>query len=506
MIGKVIRSKYILALIFFLGFLVRLYGFDNPVADWHSWRQADTSSVSRNFVNKGFDLLHPTYQDLSNVPSGIDNPKGYRFVEFPIYNALQAGAYSLFGIFSLEEWGRLITIASSLFSAWFLYALVKKYADRTAALFTLFFYLFLPFNIYFSRTILPDPNMVTMILAAIYFFDLWIEENAKRKTSSFAKASADKQNAKLQFKAKNHLFFCLATLFAALALLLKPFAAFFLLPIVYLAWAEYGKSIFKKWELYVFAVLTILPLLLWRVWMAQYPEGIPASNWLFNANSIRFKGSFFYWLFADRIGRLILGYWGIALLVIGILVNSSKAHLKKHGLFFYSFILSTLLYLTIVAAGNVQHDYYQIPIIPSLVIFLGLGARLLLFPPEEYINKYVGRGMLLLCTVFTLVFGWFFVRDFFNINNPAIIEAGKVVAEKTPTDAKVIALYDGDTSFLYQTQRSGWASYQDDLPVMIEKGAEYLVMVNPPERDIKSLGSQYEIIAQSPTYLLIKLK
>ena len=95
-----------LILIFLLGFVVRLYRFNGPVADWHSWRQADTSSVSRNFVNKGFDLLHPTYQDLSNVPSGLDNPNGYRFVEFPIYNVLQAGGYEIFPKLTLEEWGR----------------------------------------------------------------------------------------------------------------------------------------------------------------------------------------------------------------------------------------------------------------------------------------------------------------------------------------------------------------------------------------------------------------
>src|SRR2546430_13899902 len=95
-------------------FIVRLHGFNNPVADWHSWRQADTSAVSRNFIKYGFDLLHPRYDDLSNVASGKDNPQGYRFVEFPIYNFAQAGFFKLFGIFTLEEWGRLVSIFSSL--------------------------------------------------------------------------------------------------------------------------------------------------------------------------------------------------------------------------------------------------------------------------------------------------------------------------------------------------------------------------------------------------------
>ncbi len=82
-------KKIWLLLIVILAFSVRLYCIDFPLADWHSWRQADTSAVSRNFVKSGFDILHPQFDDLSNVPSGKENPQGYRFVEFPFYNILQ---------------------------------------------------------------------------------------------------------------------------------------------------------------------------------------------------------------------------------------------------------------------------------------------------------------------------------------------------------------------------------------------------------------------------------
>src|SRR5579859_7077577 len=153
-------SYLILAGIILVGFIVRLYRFDNPIADWHSWRQADTSAVSRNFVNKGFDILHPRFDDLSNVPSGKDNPNGYRFVEFPIYNIAQAGLYKIFGYFTLEEWGRLVTNIVSLFSIFFLYKIVQKHINPLAGFFSAFFLAFIPFNIYYSRTILPDPSMV----------------------------------------------------------------------------------------------------------------------------------------------------------------------------------------------------------------------------------------------------------------------------------------------------------------------------------------------------------
>ncbi len=176
------RTALLFVGILILGFVVRLYRFNNPIADWHSWRQVDTSAVSRNFVNEGFDLLHPKYEDLSNVPTSgkYDNPNGYRFVEFPIYNVFQAGFYKAFHFFTLEEWGRVVTIISSLLTVTFIFLLVRKYTDDTVALFASFIFAILPYNIFYGRVVLPDPMMVMTILGGIYFFDLWINNGKKQ--------------------------------------------------------------------------------------------------------------------------------------------------------------------------------------------------------------------------------------------------------------------------------------------------------------------------------------
>ena len=223
----------------------------------------------------GFDLLHPRFDDLSNVPSGIyDNPQGYRFVEFPIYNVMQAGLFMLFGHLTIEEWGRLVTIFYSLISAGILFLIVKRRQDLASGLLAAFFFIFLPFNIYYSRTILPDPLMVTFILGAIYFFDLSLE---KEKFTIFSWQ------------------FLLSLIFSIGAFLIKPFAVFFMLPMFYLSYERFGWSMLKKWQLWFFALLSILPFGLWRLWMQQYPAGIPQSWWLFNGSNIRFKGAFFQW-------------------------------------------------------------------------------------------------------------------------------------------------------------------------------------------------------------------
>src|SRR3989344_3974052 len=113
---------------------IRLYKINTTLTDHHSWRQADTASVARNFTKNGFDLLHPRYDDLSNIQSGLYNPQGYRFVEFPLYNAFFGLLYRFFPIFTLEMYGRLVTIFFSLVVIGVIYYLALREEGRTAAI------------------------------------------------------------------------------------------------------------------------------------------------------------------------------------------------------------------------------------------------------------------------------------------------------------------------------------------------------------------------------------
>src|SRR3990172_6052985 len=106
---------FALTAVFALSVVLRLWHINWPIADWHSWRQSDTASVARNFIKFGFDPLRPRFDDLSNIPSGLDNPRGWRMVEFPLYQLTGASLYKLINNISIEIWLRLITaVASSL--------------------------------------------------------------------------------------------------------------------------------------------------------------------------------------------------------------------------------------------------------------------------------------------------------------------------------------------------------------------------------------------------------
>ncbi|MBI2430666.1 MAG: glycosyltransferase family 39 protein [Candidatus Levybacteria bacterium] len=469
------REFFLLTLVILGAFAVRLYRFNGPVADWHSWRQSDTAAVSRNFLKFGFDVLHPRFDDLSNGVSLLDNPQGYRFVEFPFYNVLQAGLFRLFDRFTIEQWGRLVTNISAVIGIIFLYLLVRLHVSWQAAIFAALFYAVVPYNVYYGRVILPDQLMTSMMLGSIYFFDVWIEKKYK-------------------------LLLTLSAVFFATALLIKPYVLFFGLSIFYLIYRKYGLDFVKKKELWFFLILSFLPFFLWRWWMQHYPEGIPRNDWLYNGNEIRFKIAFFWWIFAERIAKIMLGYWGLPIVILGILGKVKE----KEGFFFLTFIISSLAYLTVFATGNVQHEYYQILIVPTLAIFFGKGVDVFLSLSQKEFSRTIGIAALGGCFGFMLIFSWREIRAYYNINHPEIIEAGRAIDKLTPKDAKIIAIYNGDTTFLYHTNRQGWPVWERPLYEFIKAGAGYITFVNPTKDEL-GFGKHYTTLARTEKYVIFDL-
>jgi len=484
--ARFLRSDlFFLILILTLTFTLRLYKINTPLADWHSWRQADTSSVTRNYVKHGVNLLYPVYDDLSNVASGKDNPKGLRMVEFPLYNFASVIVDKIFVGYNIDFSGRMTSILATLGSVVFLFLIVRKYLGRREAFIASAVYAVLPYNLFYTRVILPEPYLVFNLLGMVYFFDKWLSDTGK------------------------WLYLPLSFVFTAVSLLIKPFAAFWFLPMAYLYFKRFGISIKSVIGLGLYFAAAFIPFVQWRQWISQFPEGIPANMWLFNGDGIRFKGAFFYWLFAERLSKLILGYWGAVFLVLGIIYRKGK-----ENWFFYLWGIAMLLYVTVVATGNVRHDYYQIMTIPIIAVFVARGIGYLLDLETEKFSKWKIYGLILVVFVFMEMFGWYQIRDFYNINHPEIVEAGQAVERKTNNHVLVIAPYNGDTAFLYQTNRSGWPVMQDDIDNMIKRGAQYYVSVNFDDLTNQLIKEaliedpvkrKYKLIEKTDKYVIIQL-
>ncbi len=473
------KIEYILLfLILILGFAVRLYKIDNPIADWHSWRQADTASVTRMYIENGINLLLPRYHDISSIQTGIFNPMGYRMVEFPFFNAAAALLSNASPVFSMEVWSRLITISCALISGLFLYFIGKRFLGSWGGLFSAFFYLFIPYNIYFTRVILPDPMGVMFGTIS-----LW----------AFVKFFDDKGDA----------FLYLSGIFFAAMMLIKPYMGVYIFPMGYLAITKYGiKNIFKDrkilFKVIGFSFVAFLPFILWRAWEAKFPEGIPFYLWAFNGNHIRFKPSYWYWIFGERLGHLILGSLGLIPFVFGVF------NTKVKNLFIHWFLLGILAYVVIIADANVMHDYYQIISIPAIA--LGLAAGSCYLWSQSIFNKWLTRIALVLSIGVMLITGWNQVVGDYQINHPEILEAGAEVDKITPKDAIVVAPYNGDTAFLYATKRSGWPAIDNSIDNIIKEGASYYVSVNLGDADTKMIASRFTTVEKTDKYIIIDLK
>jgi len=472
------KTGYITGILFAFIFIVsiglRLWKIDQPIADWHSFRQVDTASVASLFAINGIDLLHPRYHDLSNIQSGKDNPQGWRMVEFPIYQGIAAGAYRVFSGISIDIYLRIITILCSTLTGFLLGIMVLRRTNRVTGLLTFLTYAVLPFSIFYGRVVLPDPMMVFLSIASLFILDTGQKEPSLTQTA-------------------------LSGLFAACAILVKPQAVFLLLPIIVLMFTS-GVTLSRIVKIMIWGAIAAIPIYMWRIWILQFPEGIPAFDWLLNKDNIRFKGAWFFWLFADRLGRLILGYWGLIPFGIGLFVLS-----KKGDMFFRMLLLGSILCLVVIAGGNVQHDYYQILLLPVISIYVGKGLSFLLTQKEKGLSMLGSRAVAIVSFVFLIMFSWYTIRTYYWIRDD-IVEAGTLADMLLPKDAKVITAFNGDTTFLYQIRRVGWPQ-NFEIDKKISMGASYYLTMSSLETDMeaKELSEKYTVLVHTDRYTIIDL-
>lgn len=467
-------QKTILSLVIAISILPKLYKINIPIADRHSHRQADTASVTKNIINQTGSLFVPTYHDLSDVQSGQHNPQGYRMVELPLYNQLSAIFHTVFQNIkpdiTIALSSRLTSVFLSTISAILIFGLSFQYTHLFGpSIISTLVFCFLPFNIYYSSSILPEPLAVTSMLLALFLFK------------------------------KNML---LSAVFLSISILVKPYTALLCLPFLIVFGLnklkkQGNKTIFLS---IVFAVISIAPFMAWRVWIKNYSAGIPVSLWLLNGNGIRLKPSWFRWLFFERISNLILGSYLLVPFFLGFVYKKNNAQKLVFSLF-----SGVVLFFIVIATGNVQHDYYQALIVPSISISVGFGLFYIL--KYTFKNKLVSFFAVVVLFGFGISFSWYQVKDFYNINNPVIVEAGNWADAKLEKNAKIIAPYTGDTAFLYQTNRSGWPVEIYDFDQIIQSSSDpiYLISVNF-DTYTNAMISKFNTIYRSDNFVVLKIK
>jgi 4-amino-4-deoxy-L-arabinose transferase-like glycosyltransferase len=482
------KKPILLVLLLALG--LRLYHVNFPVAGWHSWRQADTSAIARNFYENGFKLFYPQIDWGGNSPGFVES-------EFQLYPFLVSLLYALFGV--SDMWGRLLSTIFSIATIYGLYLLARKHVSEQVALWASLFYAILPLTIYFGRAFMPESAIAMSSVLGIYWFSVWLDTGALKD-------------------------YILAWFFVSLAVLLKIPTLYLGMPLAFLAWQKHGKAFLKMWELWLFASLVLAPAALWYYHAHQIylRSGLTFGIWNFDTGKwgnldLLTTPRFYFDVLLKGIARL-LAYAGIITLFAGLFM---KRHSQEERLFDW-WLVSVVIYSLIVAKGNQMHAYYQLPFALPAVVFTG--KALANFLPVNSIRHPVRA-----CGLTFSFFGLFLIAifvlsyvsysDFMRLETPdsSLSRLSVAVKEVTARGDLIVAVSEGNPVVLYRCERKGWNSSPEQLDsAFLQKkhllGAKYLVgektFFNTPVRqlELSALLQKLTVVKNDKDYFIVKFK
>ena len=481
--SKSIRPSIVLLGIFFIALAIRLWGVTNPLLDFHAWRQTLTATIAYNFYVDGMNFVTPRLNMIDSI---------FHF-EFPLFTYLVALLYKIFGF--NEILGRLVAIAFSMGSIWFLYLLGKRYFDETSSLVACALFAVLPFSVYYSRTFMPESAMIFFSISMVYMFARWLDT---RKW--------------------NH--FLLASLFSTLAFLVKLPTLYMGAPLLFLAWNKFQGKIFYQPLLYIFVIVILIPPALWYSYIARLQfETYGGSNvWLDMLKDYEVLFTLRYWklIFVTRLMEKMFAFTVFPFVVLGMRAYTSNK--ENHVLHIWFF--SICLYFIIAAKYNFIHEYYQVPIIPVGCLFAGK------FLADFYrkntsgdIYKSGKSWLVTLMIIFIPIHSIYKLDGRLNYNDTYLEISAAVQQETVKTDRLILEETVSNPRIFYYSQRKGWGYSIFDkinpltpsrLEDLIKKGATHYVMALAKPDKLKPelysfLKSNYQLILQEEHVTIFKL-
>ena len=415
------RQNTILVFVCVAAVAVRCWKIDAPFTDSWSWRQTDVAAIARNYFENGFHFARPQIDWAGDQP-------GFVGTEFPILPFTAAIAYRFFGV---QEWiGRLQTILAFAFSLPFLFAIVRRTFDETAAMYALVFYSFAPLSIAAGRALMPDMPALALALAGFYFF--WRGRAGSHDGTTDDSAASDGGSYNL----------LVASMVTGLALLIKPPMATIAAPMAALAWRKFGIEMFRRPLLWLVVLIALFPSIIWY-WHAHRIAQQFYPHHFFGAGGVRIMSVSWYWHIVLQTCTSTLTPILFAIAVLGILVSRNNPRAAP----FRWWLIAMMVFIIVVGYGN-RHQWYQLPLVPIAAAFGGAGLR--------FAEKKSNQGVVLGLLIAFLAFSFFYSRQFFTPAAQSLWRLGRELHDRTRSNALIIAADDGDPTAFYYAHRKGW--------------------------------------------------
>ncbi|MEO5358132.1 MAG: hypothetical protein H7844_12655 [Nitrospirae bacterium YQR-1] len=345
-----------------LSLAIRLVNINSPITESHAYRQTQTALTIRNFVMEGIKIF--------NYETPLFGPPWQIPFEFPTFQ-LTAALLMKLGISNIDLAGRITGIFYFYISVLYLYLITKLvFKEKQLPVFILFYYLFNPFNIYWSRTCMIDYCSVAFSLGYLLFFIQWLKKQDKLS------------------------FFYLSTLFGIFAYLTKITTVFAFLPLmIFLViyffikgnddTAELFLNISLKKNKRFFAFLLIIFIIpfvagySWVMYADYVKNSSPFTSWLTSKNMAHWNYGTFKqrleiknWLRIKDYLHVMVPAYLVCFLPFGILY--ALKHRKETALLFFSTLSGSFFVIIVFFNLYTIHNYYLMAISPLVSIMIGI--------------------------------------------------------------------------------------------------------------------------------------
>ncbi len=401
---------------------------------YESWRQSDTYSIARNFVQFGMDPLRPQL----NYDGVAGN---YAQLELQIVPYLSAVIYQLTG--SMDPMVcRVLSLGFFLGSGVFVYLLLRTFVKAPAALAGYGMYLFLPLSLLMAAAIQPEACLLFFYCGGVEFLRRY------------------QLTGKIPFLAA-------ASVMTAVAIMEKTPAAFVGLVFLYVLWDKMGKRFYKNPWFYGCGLITLAPPVALLVYSScrstfRFVDGIAAKHILtdeFFAIFTPESQEFFAYALPTYLG------WGAIVLS---LLGMTLLHRKEYRFSLWWTVAFVLETVTIIAI--IRFTYYLVFLLPVCAML----AALLIEDLARH-RKVLAGAVCVLAACFIAAQGsavWEWTEKVEKTE-----QIGQFIAENTGFDDGV-AVGAGTPVYLNAANRRGYRAnlrYYDYIPQEPDEEIAYFI-------------------------------
>jgi hypothetical protein len=412
-----------------LGFGMRLVQIQAPILGVHSWRQADTAAMARNFVEQGLVFWRPQI-DWGGAGSGLVE------AEFPLYPYTVALLYRLFGV---HVWiARGVSVALSLLTIWLVIRIGRHLVGARAGWWGGVFVAVLPIPVFYGRSVQPEATLLFLAALCLERFLAWLDQGDPRTL-------------------------LVAWLAFSGACLIKVLPFVWLgVPLLWLWGSRHRWRMLQHPGTWLFPLAALAVTVLWYGHAHRLGQisGLTFGFWGGQANRYSWRDLIGpgYWAgLALRITVRNLAVVGLPLLTLGLLalrgipdrVRRNRALVLPIGLG------------AVIAAGalapesSAVHEYYQLPLTLFAGPLIGLGWVRLRQGAVPFLS---GKGWVVL-TLLLLVSTTVLTIDYWSQERTAgsaTLALAERIRRDTPAGARVVVVSGSDPTVLYLAHRKGW--------------------------------------------------